>query len=335
MPDSPSAARAEAAWLVILALATALFRRLAQRFAMKRVRCSVLTRTCSGLRAPSRAGSSPPCGPSTLSPSGCIFPRRSADPTPSSSAAPTARTIARTKRMNTAPIPTAGAYPLPARPNDGGAREHGPCVQATRRLRRRGGSRRSGLGHLVQRHGGGDVREVRQRLGIVAQQLAVRGVDLLGEEAERPRRRDRLLEDLTGRLGASLARVALGQPEGAGQERTLAPLEAIGAPVTADEAVFAELPAHRIGRAHHALVVEGDEAEQGQQQQRAVELAVTEATDEDAALAVVSPRLDRLADPRAGAAPASHRGLAHALLGEAQPAVDGRPAAGLGVHEVP
>src|SRR2546429_9367793 len=180
---------------------------------MTRTRSSVLTRTCSGLWPGCWASAPPSVPPSSLSPSGSIFPRRSVEPTPSRSAAPTAKTIPTTTMRKMAPAPTRGAYPLLCRPNE-------------RRRRRR-----SAASGLLQRDGGRDVREVRERLGIVAQQLPARGVHLLGEEPDRAGGGHGLLEDLAGLLQAALARVALRQPERAGQKGALLAAESVVAPV--------------------------------------------------------------------------------------------------------
>src|SRR5256885_11016965 len=82
---------------------------------------------------------------------------------------------------------------------------------------------------LTQRLGGGDVRQMRQPLREVPHGLAHAGVELLGEEAEVVRCRERAVEHLPRLLHAALVNQALGQPEGAGDEGALAPADSVRA----------------------------------------------------------------------------------------------------------
>src|SRR3954451_10888602 len=93
----------------------------------------------------------------------------------------------------------------------------------------------SGLGRLAERLRGGHVREVRERLWEVAHHLAVARVVFLAEEPQVVGGRHCGVVDLA-RLGRPvLAGQALGQPEGAGQERALATRLAVAVGVAADE----------------------------------------------------------------------------------------------------
>src|SRR5439155_17471474 len=104
--------------------------------------------------------------------------------------------------------------------------------------------------------------------------------------------------------------------------------------VAAQESVDGELLTNSVGGADHTLVVEGHEAHDREEQQSAVEVRLIEALHERPPLRVISARLDRLADLVPRLLRASHRSGTRTLSCKAQPAVDRRPAAGLGVHEM-
>ena len=104
---------------------------------------------------------------------------------------------------------------------------------------------------FAEGYGGGDVGEVREALGEVAEQLLRFRVVLFGEEAQVVGRGECTVEDALGVLGTSLVGQALGQPERAGQERAL--LRAL-ATVAFEKAIVVKVLADSVRRADHALV---------------------------------------------------------------------------------
>src|SRR3954451_15068034 len=86
-----------------------------------------------------------------------------------------------------------------------------------------------------------DVRQVRERLGKIAEHLSGVGVVLLGEEAEPVGGRHRPVECLARLLRAALMGEGGRQPERTGKKGALAALEAVVGRVAAEEPVPAEL----------------------------------------------------------------------------------------------
>src|SRR4051812_8107439 len=116
----------------------------------------------------------------------------------------------------------------------------GPAYPGRRRSERRAAARRrssAGSGaRPLERERRADVGVVRERLRHVAERLAARRVELLGEQADVVGGRARAREGALGLVQPPLVRQALGEPEGAGQEGPLALVRGIAA----DEAVGRE-----------------------------------------------------------------------------------------------
>src|SRR5438552_613462 len=174
---------------------------------------------------------------------------------------------------------------------------------------------------------------MRQTLREVAAELARVDVELLGEQPQIVRRRDRPVEPRARRLLAPLTRVHLRQPERAWEERALL-LDAVVLSVPAQQPSDTELLGDRVRRSHHPVVVVRAEVDTRDQQQRGVERARAELAHEYAALVVVSVAVDRLADLLTHPFPAIRRRAARGRLGKLERAIDGRPAHHFRVHEV-
>jgi hypothetical protein len=147
---------------------------------------------------------------------------------------------------------------------------------------------------------GGDMGEVREGLGEVAQGLVGMWVVLLREESQLVAGGDSLIEDLSGVLDPALPGEAFGEPERAGQEGTLHPFQVTlcvcAGTVAQKQAASVELIPDGIGRPDHTLVSVGDELEAWDQEQCGVEVLASEGLDEGAAVFVVALAFDSLAD---------------------------------------
>ena len=91
----------------------------------------------------------------------------------------------------------------------------------------------------------------------------------------------------------ALEEVVVGEPERAGQERTLAARQTVDlaeavARVPQDEAVGAQVAFDRGNRAHDTRVGRGEEADEGDHQQAGVELGAAERLGEGLAVGVVA-----------------------------------------------
>ena len=155
-------------------------------------------------------------------------------------------------------------------------------------------------------YGGRDVGEVRQTLWEVAEHLPRFRVVLFGEEVEIVGRGERTVEDGPGLFGTSLMGQALGQPEGARQERAFL---RVFVTVAFEKAMVVQVLADGIRGADHALVAVVEEVHTGEQQERRIEILTSKALGKDAPLFVVALALDRLPDLPAHLLPASLGGL--------------------------
>jgi hypothetical protein len=128
---------------------------------------------------------------------------------------------------------------------------------------------------------------------------------------------------------------ALSEPERAAQERSLVPVEPVLTPVAVQQAVpGAELLAHRGDRPEHPLVVPGDIFDGREQEQGGVHLGSPECLHVHPSVTVVASLLDRFPQLVAGLFPAARGGPAHALVGQANAAIERGPAEHLRVDEV-
>ena len=122
--------------------------------------------------------------------------------------------------------------------------------------------------------GGVDQREVGERLRVVAEVLPGRDVDLLRVEQQRSGERQQLLEQRTRPFDLADDRERGNQPEGADRERPLLAGEPVvgGVDLVAEhEAVLGQFVGDRQDRRADTFVVGGQEAHDGDQQQRHVE----------------------------------------------------------------
>jgi hypothetical protein len=104
----------------------------------------------------------------------------------------------------------------------------------------------SGSAGLVEGDGGGDVGEVGECLGEVAEQGPGRWVEFFGEQSQVVGGRRGLGVGGVGVGGAALAGQAFGQPEGAGDKGALGPFQAVGGAVAQQQPVNLQLAADRV-----------------------------------------------------------------------------------------
>src|SRR6201986_4751491 len=115
------------------------------------------------------------------------------------------------------------------------------------------------LADLRQRVARRDVRQMRQPLREIAQQLAGLWRDLLREQPEIVGLGDRQVEHLACLLDLAAARQALDEPERAAQKRALLPGQTVIAAVAVEQALAGvELLPDRRDRPQHLLVVPRD-----------------------------------------------------------------------------
>src|ERR1051326_727971 len=173
--------------------------------------------------------------------------------------------------------------------------------------------RRGGLPRALQprqAHGAVDERQVRERLGEIADQALCAQIVFLAEQAHVVGPRDEPLEHALGLLDASGERIGVDQPEAARQECTLArrqPVLGRAGVVAQHQTIDQELALDRRDRAAHARVLRGQETERGNQQQARIEIAGAVALHETAEVLVETVAADVRVNLGAQGAPAIDR----------------------------
>src|SRR6185312_5232882 len=183
----------------------------------------------------------------------------------------------------------------------------GPALTSRTLARLPSNARRSGP-RAIDRNGGRDVREVRERLREVPEHASTPRVVLLRVEAEVVRCRRGTLECAGRLLAPALAGQILGEPERARDECPFTSGQIVVGGVAADEAVLGEVGGDGVDGAGHPLVVGGDEAGVREEQQRRVDLLRSKRAPEGAAAVVVALPVDRAGDPVAITPPPPHGG---------------------------
>ena len=220
-----------------------------------------------------------------------------------------------------------------------------------------GHARRPGLGHRLTRETQVDVvrarpvvsgdlgRRVHQRhvaecLGEVAHQPTGHRVVLLGEQSQIVAKVEQALEELAGVVLPPEQRQAVGQPERAGQERTLATgqavdLTGVGRSVAEDEVAFHQLPLDGLHGGPDPWIGGRQEADQRDHQQAGIE-AIRPVVLRERALGGVEPLVTHLVmDLLADLAPPLHRSVGSEVLDRSDRPVERHPGHDLGVGEVP
>src|SRR5580698_9770082 len=182
-----------------------------------------------------------------------------------------------------------------------------------------------------------DEREMRERLGKVAELAAAVRVVFLGQQPHVVAQRQQALEQSESLVMPSQQHVIVDEPEAAREKRALAGRQAVDrrSRIVAHHKSVAQKPAfNRSDRALDARIVRRQEADDGNEQQARVQRRVAERLDEGVFAHIIPVRADLCMDRSAGLAPALERSLEPEFLDRAHRAIECNPRHHLRMREM-